>query len=66
MMIITEEQARAEAKFYVTTQLTRSSMREECIKRGLKPSNDLYVMEEQLIEVMTQELLQLKAKREAV
>lgn len=61
-MIFTEEQARTEAKFYVTTKLTRSTMEEECKKRGLKPSRDLYVMEERLIEAMTQELLQPQRK----
>ena len=59
---MTEEQAYEGAKFYVTTQLTRSSMEEECFKRGMKPSKDLRVMEEKLIEAMAQELLQPKQK----
>ena len=59
---MTEEQAYEGAKFYVTTQLTRSSMEEECFKRGMKPSKDLRVMEEKLIAVMAQELLQPNRK----
>lgn len=61
-MLITEEIARTEAKFYVTTYLTRSTMEEECIKRGLEPSYDLCEMEEKLIEAMAQELLQPKQR----
>ena len=57
---MTEEQAFEGAKFYVTTQLTRSSMEEECLKRGMKPHKDLRVMEEELIEAMAYELLQPK------
>ena len=57
---MTEEQAFEGAKFYVTTQLTRSSMEEECRNRGLKTHRDLRVMEEQLIAAMAKELLQPK------
>ena len=64
-MVFTEEQARAEAKYYVTVHLTRSSMEEECRKRGMKVSKSLRIMEEQLIEAMTQELLQVKEEQEA-
>ena len=62
MMVFTEEQARAEAKYYVTVHLTRSSMEDECRRRGLKVSKSLCIMEEQLIEAMAQELLHPQRK----